>query len=77
MPHSVWQPALGEVDDPVVLLGEPGNPNGATVLVIGDDLPGEDWARAFDEVHDLIPPGDEGDERRAWWQRWSGGGGEA
>ena len=52
-------------------------PNGATVLVIGDDLPGEDWAKEFDEVHDLIPPGDEGEERRAWWQRWSGGGGEA
>jgi len=77
VPHSVWQPTLGEVDDPVVLLGDPGNPNGAKVLVIGDDLPGEDWARGFDEVHDLIPPGDEGRERREWWQRWSGGGGEA
>ncbi len=77
VPHSVWQPALGAVDDPVVLLGEPGNPNGATVLVIGDDLPGEDWARTFEEVHDFIPPGDEGDQRRAWWQRWNNGGGEA
>jgi DNA polymerase IIIc chi subunit len=72
VPHSVWQPSLGEVDDPVVLLGEPGNPNRATALVIGDDLPPEDWARGFDEVHDLIPPGPDGVERRAWWQRWQG-----
>ena len=27
VPHSVWQPSLGEVEDPVVLVGEPGNPN--------------------------------------------------
>lgn len=77
VPHSMWQPSLGEVGDPVVLLGEEGNPNGATVLVIGDDLPGEDWARGFDEIHDLIPPGDGGDERRSWWRRWSDGGEEA
>jgi DNA polymerase-3 subunit chi len=77
VPHSVWQTTLGEVEDPVVLLGELGNPNGATVLVIGDDLPDENWARGFDEIHDLVPPGDEGGERRAWWQRWSGGGEEA
>ena len=76
VPHAVWRPTLGAVEDPVVLLGEPGNPNGATVLVIGDDLPDGEWAREFEEVHDLIPPGDEGGERRAWWQRWSSGRGE-
>ena len=26
--------------------------------------------RDFDEVHDLIAPGDEGAERRGWWERW-------
>ncbi len=40
VPHAAWQPSLGDVEDPVVLLGEPANPNSATVLVIGDDLPG-------------------------------------
>ena len=70
VPHSIWQPSLGEVVDPVVLVGEPANPNGATVLVIGDDLPPEDWASDFDEVLDFIAPGVEGDERREWWERW-------
>lgn len=74
VPHASWQPALGEVDEPVVLLGEAANPNRATVLVVGDDLPPEDWARTFDEVHDLVPPGDEGAERRDWWARWGGDG---
>lgn len=71
VPHSLWQPSLGEVEDPVVLVGEPANPNRATVLVIGDDLPPEEWARGFEEVHDLIAPGDEGSARRTWWRRWS------
>lgn len=70
VPHSLWQPSLGKVADPVVLVGEPGNPNCATVLVVGDDPPPEDWARGFDEIHDLIEPGDPGEERRRWWQRW-------
>jgi DNA polymerase IIIc chi subunit len=73
VPHVLWQPGLGEVDDPVVLVGEPANPNGATVLVVGDGLPPAAWARGFDEVHDLIPPGPDGDERRGWWQDWRGG----
>ena len=73
VPHVVWQSAMGEVDDPVVLSGEEANPNRATVLVVGDDVPPEDWAMGFDEVHDLIPPGDDGSERRAWWQRWNEG----
>ncbi|HSL16958.1 MAG TPA: DNA polymerase III subunit chi [Methylomirabilota bacterium] len=71
VPHALSQPSLGEVDDPVVLLGEPANPNRATVLVVGDGLPPADWARGFDEVHDLIPPGAEGDDRRQWWRQWS------
>ena len=77
VPHIVWQETMGEVDDPVVLSGVEGNPNRATVLVVGDELPPGDWARGFDEVHDLIPPGDEGAERRAWWQRWDDGDEEA
>lgn len=73
VPHTVWQSAMGEVEDPVVLSGDEGNPNRATVLVIGDDLPPEDWARSFDEVHDLIPPGDQGATRRTWWRQWNDG----
>ena len=76
VPHALWQPSLGEVEDPVVLVGEPGNPNRATVLVVGDELPPGHWLRDFEEVHDLIPPGDGGGERRAWWERWSEGGEE-
>jgi DNA polymerase-3 subunit chi len=71
VPHELWQPSLGELDEPLVLLGDEGNPNRAEVLVIGDDLPPADWARSFDEVHDFIPPDEAGEERRAWWQRWS------
>lgn len=70
LPHAVWEPSLGEVDEPVVLLGEPGNPNQASVLVVGDDLPPGDWAATFDEVHDLVPGGAEGIERNAWWEQW-------
>lgn len=70
LPHVLWGPSLGEVDEPIVLVGEPANPNGATVLIVGDDLPPGAWAASFDEVHDLIPPGESGDERRAFWERW-------
>jgi DNA polymerase-3 subunit chi len=70
VPHAVWQPTMGELDEPVVLVGEAANPNRADVLVVGDELPSEEWAREFDEVHDFIPPGADGDERRRWWQRW-------
>ena len=70
IPHCVWQPTLGVVEDPVVLVGETGNPNRATVLVVGDELPPEEWAREFDVIYDFIPPGEAGKKRREWWERW-------
>jgi DNA polymerase-3 subunit chi len=77
VPHALWQPSLGEVEEPVVLVGEPGRPNEATILVVGDGLPPEDWAREFDEVHEFIVPGEAGEKQREWWRRWSDEGGEA
>jgi DNA polymerase IIIc chi subunit len=70
LPHVLWSPKLGEVDDAVVLVGEPANPNRATVLVVGDDLPPGPWAATFDAVHDLVVPGPAGEERRDFWDRW-------
>jgi DNA polymerase IIIc chi subunit len=70
VPHALWGPELGEVEDPIVLVGEPANPNHATVLVIGDDPPPGEWAATFDEVHDLIVPGEGGERRRDFWERW-------
>jgi DNA polymerase IIIc chi subunit len=72
IPHLQWQPSLGAVDDPVVLLGVEANPNDAEVLVVGDELPPAGWAHGFAEVHDLIPPGNEGQARRSWWDEWRG-----
>jgi DNA polymerase-3 subunit chi len=76
IPHIVWQTTMGEVDDPVVLSGEEGNPNRATVMVVGDDLPPGDWSRTFDEIHDFIPQGDDGNTRRSWWLQWEESAGE-
>jgi DNA polymerase IIIc chi subunit len=70
LPHALWGPELGEVEDAIVLVGEPVNPNQATVLVVGDDPPPGAWAATFDEVHDLIAPGDVGERRRSFWDRW-------
>jgi DNA polymerase-3 subunit chi len=70
VPHLLWQPDLGEVDEAVVLVGEEANPNQAEVLVVGDDLPPAEWAASFEEVHDLIPPGAGGEERSRWWTDW-------
>jgi len=70
VPHAVWSPELGDLDEPVVLLAEPANPNRSDVLVVGDDPPPGDWAAGFQEVHDLVPPGEEGDERRRFWEQW-------
>jgi DNA polymerase-3 subunit chi len=71
LPHLLWGPELGEVEDPIVLVGEPANPNRAATLVVGDGLPPGGWAAAFDSVHDFIPPGDEGADREEFWTRWS------
>lgn len=70
LPHVVWTSDMGGVDDPVVLVGEPANPNHAEVLVVGDEPPPEGWATEFDEVHDFIAPGEEGVTREAWWRKW-------
>lgn len=71
VPHLVWSGTMGPVEDPVVLLGEEGNPNGAEVLVVGDATPPAAWAATFAEVHDLVPEDDD-DGRRKWWESWSG-----
>lgn len=69
VPHAVWTPGMAtEMEEPVVLVGHPGNPNRAEALVVGDDLPPFDWAAAFAEIHDLIPPGAEGEERSRRWR---------
>jgi DNA polymerase IIIc chi subunit len=70
LPHLLWGPELGEVDEPIALVGEPANPNQATVLVVGDDPPPGPWAATFDEVHDLIAPGESGERRTDFWERW-------
>jgi DNA polymerase IIIc chi subunit len=70
LPHVLWGPELGDVEDAIVLVGEPVNPNRATILVVGDDPPPGAWAATFDEVHDLIAPGDVGEQRRSFWDRW-------
>lgn len=70
IPHVVWTQDMGEVVDPVVLVAQEANPNGAEALVVADELPPEDWVSTFDEVHDFIPPGDEGIKRSTWWDRW-------
>ncbi len=78
VPHAVWADG-GEMDEKVVLAAEPVESGGADTLVVGDGLPPGEWIATFDEVHDLIPPGDEGDRRREFWQRWRDefGGGES
>lgn len=70
LPHILWGPELGEVEEAIVLVGEPTNPNRSTVLVVGDDPPPGVWAATFDEVHDLIPPGASGERRVEFWERW-------
>ena len=70
VPHAVWSPELGDLDEPVVLVAEPANPNRADVMVVGDDPPPGEWAATFDEVHDLVSSGEDGDERRQFWRQW-------
>jgi DNA polymerase IIIc chi subunit len=70
IPHAIWGPALGEVPDPVVLLGEEANPNGGTDLVVADDAPPPAWAAGFDRVHDVLTADADGQERERFWQSW-------
>jgi DNA polymerase-3 subunit chi len=70
VPHAVWSAELGDLDEPVVLLAEAANPNRADVLVVGDEPPPGEWAATFDEVHDLVHTGEDGEERRQFWGRW-------
>lgn len=70
IPHISWSETMGTVGEPVVLLGDPANPNDAEALVVADDLPPELWVRGFDEVHDFLPPGEDGQHRGQWWKEW-------
>lgn len=70
IPHISWEEEMGKVIDPIVLLGRPANPNDAEVLVIADDPPPEDWAGDFSEIHEFIAPGEDGEERRSFWEDW-------
>jgi DNA polymerase IIIc chi subunit len=69
LPHAVWAEGVDVTDEPVVLVSRPMNPNRAEVLVVGDGLPPLDWAAGFAEVHDLVAPGEAGEERRAFWRQ--------
>jgi len=69
VPHILWSQPLGEVDDPIVLVGEAANPNRASMLVVGDDLPDGSWAATFDVVHDLVGADEDGAARREFWDR--------
>ncbi len=68
VPHCLWQPGMETPMEPVVLLGEPANPIGADVLVVGDEVPPVEWAATFAEVHDFVPPGPAGEERTGRWK---------
>ena len=70
VPHVLWNPALEDVNDPIVLVGEEVNPNQASMLVVGDELPDGPWAATFDVVHDLVGSDDQGSARREFWDRW-------
>lgn len=69
LPHAVWAEGVDVADEPVVLVSLPVNPNQAEVLLVGDGLPPLDWAAGFAEVHDLMEPGEAGEERRAYWRQ--------
>lgn len=70
VPHVVWSSSMGDVEDPVVLVGEPANPNGAQVLLVADEPPDGDWLTGFEEIHDLVPEGPDGAARTAVWDEW-------
>ena len=68
VPHRIWVPGMESPVEPVVLVGEAVDPVDARVLVVGDELPPMEWVARFDEVHDLVPPGEAGEERAAVWR---------
>lgn len=72
LPHAVAEGGEDLSDEPVVIVSAPANPNAAAVLVIADGLPPLEWAAGFDDVHDLLPPGPAGEERRRFWEPWPG-----
>ena len=74
VPHTTWTHSQGDLDEPVVLVGEEANPNRATALLVGDDVPPMEWAASFAEIHDFVPSGAAGDERRQRWADAFGGG---
>ena len=76
LPHAAWVEGADVADEPVVLVCRPVNPNRAEVLLVGDGLPPLEWATGFDEVHDLVEPGEPGDKRRAYWQELGSSGAE-
>ncbi len=67
IPHASWVAGMESPVEPVVLVGEAVNPNAAGVLVVGDELPPMEWVAEFEEVHDLIPPGEAGAARTEAW----------
>jgi DNA polymerase-3 subunit chi len=70
LPHAIWTDGGDQEDEPIVLTSARAKPIRADVLVIGDGLPPGDWAVEFAEIHDLIPPAEAGEERRAFWSDW-------
>ena len=70
LPHRVWQGGPVPDDEPILLVSEPAEMGQHEVMVVGDGLPPGQWAAGFQEVHDLIPPGDAGSDRREFWDRW-------
>lgn len=70
LPHAIASGSETDADEPVVLVSEPANPGRADVLVVADGLPPPHWVAGFAEVHDLLPPGRDGEERRMFWDQW-------
>ena len=62
LPHILWQVAH---DWPTLEFARSPWPDRRTA----DPPPGA-WAATFDEVHDLIPPGEAGEQRTRFWERW-------
>ena len=66
--HVLWD-GQNEVEDPVVVLaGTLGNPNGATVLVVGDRIGDPKDAGSFAEVHDFVTAAPEDEGKAKLWE---------